>query len=92
MLLIPSVSLNTNSALRFCFGAKLDRSYIGQWGDSTQVTIWLKSPLGKSIDFQDLSGSSNYLLSKQSSGVTGEIHYVYAGYNVIGMIKPPVNT
>ena len=29
------------------------------------------------------------LLSNQSSGVTGEIHYVDNGYNIIGMIKPP---
>jgi enoyl-[acyl-carrier protein] reductase I len=26
-----------------------------------------------------------YLLSDLSSGVTGEIHYVDAGYNIVGM-------
>ena len=41
------------------------------------------------LSFKDLQGSSNYLLSNQSSGVTGEIHYVDCGYNLIGMIKPP---
>ena len=69
--------------MRTLSGAAIkDARYIYNWTEKN-------SPLGKSIDFQDLSGSSNYLLSDRSSGVTGEIHYVDAGYNVIGMIKPP---
>tara|TARA_B100000029_G_scaffold492377_1_gene553609 strand:- start:38142 stop:40187 length:2046 start_codon:yes stop_codon:yes gene_type:complete len=72
--------------MRTLSGAAIkDARYIYNW---TQKN----NPLGKNIDFDDLSGSSNYLLSQQSSGVTGEIHYVDAGYNVIGMIKPPKNT
>ena len=72
--------------MRTLSGAAIkDARYIYNWTEKN-------SPLGKSINFQDLSGSSNYLLSKQSSGVTGEIHYVDAGYNVIGMIKPPEKT
>ena len=47
------------------------------------------NPLNKAISFKDLAGASNYLLSSNSSGVTGTIHYVDAGYNLIGMIKPP---
>jgi len=70
--------------MRTLSGAAIkDARYIYNWTEKN-------SPLGKSIDFKDLSGSSSYLLSKQSSGVTGEIHYVDAGYNVIGMIKPHV--
>ena len=69
--------------MRTLSGAAIkDARYIYNWTEKN-------SPLGKSINFKDLSGSSSYLLSKQSSGVTGEIHYVDAGYNVIGMIKPP---
>ena len=69
--------------MRTLSGAAIkDARYIYNWSEKN-------SPLGKSINFQDLSGSSNYLLSNKSSGVTGEIHYVDAGYNVIGMIKPP---
>ena len=30
-------------------------------------------------------GSALYLLSSLSSGVTGEIHYVDGGYNIMGM-------
>ena len=72
--------------MRTLSGAAIkDARYIYNWTEKN-------SPLGKSINFQDLSGSSNYLLSKKSSGVTGEIHYVDAGYNVIGMIKPPEKT
>ena len=72
--------------MRTLSGAAIkDARYIYNWTEKN-------SPLGKSIDFQDLSGSSAYLLSKKSSGVTGEIHYVDAGYNVIGMIKPPEKT
>ena len=59
--------------------------------DSRYIYNWAKqnSPLDRTIDFEDLSGASRYLLSNQSSGVTGEIHYVDNGYNIIGMIKPP---
>ena len=32
-----------------------------------------------------MSGAGVYLLSGLASGVTGEIHHVDAGYNVIGM-------
>ena len=69
--------------MRTLSGAAIkDARYIYNWTEKN-------SPLGKSIDFKDLSGSSSYLLSNQSSGVTGEIHYVDNGYNIIGMIKPP---
>ena len=69
--------------MRTLSGAAIkDSRYIYNWTEKN-------SPLGKNIDFKDLAGSSNYLLSNESSGVTGEIHYVDAGYNVIGMIKPP---
>ena len=69
--------------MRTLSGAAIkDSRYIYNWTEKN-------NPLGKKIDFNDLSGASNYLLSNQSSGVTGEIHYVDAGYNIIGMIKPP---
>ena len=69
--------------MRTLSGAAIkDARYIYNW--------YLKnSPLNKNISFADLQGASNYLLSAQSSGVTGEIHYVDSGYNLIGMIKPP---
>ena len=33
----------------------------------------------------DLGGAALYLLSDLSAGVTGEIHHVDAGYNIVGM-------
>ncbi len=33
----------------------------------------------------DVGGAGLYLLSDLASGVTGEIHHVDAGYNVVGM-------
>ena len=36
----------------------------------------------------DLGGAGLYLLSDLSTGVTGEIHFVDSGYNVIAMPHP----
>src|SRR5271154_2218678 len=41
------------------------------------------SPLRKNISIDEVGGSALYLLSDLSSGVTGETHYVDAGYNII---------
>jgi len=46
------------------------------------------SPLKRPMTLEDIGGSALYLLSNLSSGVTGEIHYVDGGYNVMGMKKP----
>ncbi|MCW6507418.1 enoyl-ACP reductase FabI [Lichenifustis flavocetrariae] len=43
------------------------------------------SPLRRTVTIDDVGGSALYLLSDLSSGVTGEIHFVDAGYNFIGM-------
>ncbi len=46
------------------------------------------SPLRRPVTIEDVGGSALYLLSPLSSGVTGEIHFVDAGYNVISMPRP----
>jgi enoyl-[acyl-carrier protein] reductase I len=46
------------------------------------------SPLGRGVTLDELGGSALYLLSDLSGGVTGEIHYVDSGYNVISMPRP----
>ena len=46
------------------------------------------SPLGRGVTLEELGGSALYLLSDLSGGVTGEIHYVDSGYNVISMPRP----
>jgi enoyl-[acyl-carrier protein] reductase I len=47
----------------------------------------LTSPLRRSVELEELGGTGLYLLSDLSSAVTGEIHYVDCGFNVVGM--PP---
>jgi enoyl-[acyl-carrier protein] reductase I len=46
------------------------------------------SPLHRGVTLEDLGGAGLYLLSDLSSGVTGEIHFVDSGYNVIAMPHP----
>ncbi len=46
------------------------------------------APLRKALTIEDIGGPALYLLSDLASGVTGEIHYVDAGYNIIFMPHP----
>jgi enoyl-[acyl-carrier protein] reductase I len=46
------------------------------------------SPLGRGVTLEELGGAGLYLLSDLSGGVTGEIHFVDCGYNVIAMPQP----
>ncbi len=43
------------------------------------------SPLKRNTTQQDVAGAAIYLLSDLANGVTGEIHYVDSGYNIMGM-------
>jgi enoyl-[acyl-carrier protein] reductase I len=46
------------------------------------------SPLGRGITLEEVGSSALYLLSDLSSAVTGEIHYVDSGYNIVLMPRP----
>src|SRR5437763_13063284 len=46
------------------------------------------SPLGRGVRIDEVGGAALYLLSDLSTGVTGEIHFVDAGYNIISMPQP----
>jgi enoyl-[acyl-carrier protein] reductase I len=46
------------------------------------------SPLGRGVTLEELGGAGLYLLSDLSTGVTGEIHFVDSGYNVVAMPHP----
>jgi enoyl-[acyl-carrier protein] reductase I len=46
------------------------------------------SPLRRGVTLDELGGAGLYLLSDLSTGVTGEIHFVDSGYNVIAMPQP----
>ena len=59
-------------------------------GDSRTMFAFQQkhSPLGRGVTLDELGGSALYLLSDLSTGVTGEIHYVDSGYNIIAMPHP----
>jgi enoyl-[acyl-carrier protein] reductase I len=56
-------------------------------GDFRYIMKWneLNAPLRRNVTIEDVGGAGLYLLSDLASGVTGEIHHVDAGYNVVGM-------
>nr|WP_317893333.1 enoyl-ACP reductase FabI [uncultured Sphingomonas sp.] len=56
-------------------------------GDFRYILKWneLNSPLRRNVTIEDVGGAGLYMLSDLASGVTGEIHHVDGGYNVIGM-------
>jgi len=56
-------------------------------GDFSFMLKWNKAhaPLKENVTINQVGNSGMYLLSDLSSGVTGEIHYVDAGYNLMGM-------
>ena len=56
-------------------------------GDFRYILRWneLNSPLRRNVTIEDVGGAGLYLLSDLAAGVTGEVHHVDAGYNVIGM-------
>ena len=58
-------------------------------GDARMVFKWNKSHslLKRSVELNHVGGAALYLLSGLSGGVTGEVHFVDAGFNVVGM--PP---
>ncbi len=43
------------------------------------------SPLGRTPSLDEVGGAALYLLSDLSTAVTGEVHYVDSGYNIVAM-------
>lgn len=56
-------------------------------GDLRYILKWnlYNAPLKRNVTIHDVGGAGLYLLSDLSSGVTGEVHHVDAGYHVVGM-------
>lgn len=48
------------------------------------------APLRRTVTIEEVGGSALYLLSDLSTGVTGEVHFVDSGYNIISMPHPDV--
>ena len=58
-----------------------DAKFLYKWNENHSL-------LKRNVDINDIGGSALYLLSDLSAAVTGEIHYVDAGYNKGGMPNP----
>ncbi|PIW54470.1 MAG: enoyl-[acyl-carrier-protein] reductase FabI [Sphingomonadales bacterium CG12_big_fil_rev_8_21_14_0_65_65_10] len=56
-------------------------------GDFRYILKWneYNSPLRRNVTIEDVGGAGLYFLSDLSSGVTGEVHHVDAGYHTVGM-------
>ncbi len=56
-------------------------------GDFRYILKWneYNSPLRRNVTIEDVGNAGVYMISDLSSGVTGEIHHVDSGYNIIGM-------
>ncbi len=63
-------------------------------GDFKQILNWneANAPLRKNVTIEEVGNSAMYLLSDLSSGVSGEVHYVDAGYNIMGMAAVEKNS
>src|SRR6188768_2539512 len=46
------------------------------------------APLRRTVTIDEIGGAALYLLSDLSTGVTGDIHFVDSGYNLISMPQP----
>jgi enoyl-[acyl-carrier protein] reductase I len=56
-------------------------------GDFSEILKYNEknSPLMKNVTIEEVGNSGMYLLSGLASGVTGEVHFVDSGYNIMGM-------
>ena len=59
-------------------------------GDFRYILKWneYNAPLRRSVTIEEVGQTAAWLLSPMSSGVTGEIVHVDAGYHVVGMKNP----
>ena len=58
-----------------------DAKFLYKWNEDHSL-------LKRNVDINDIGGAALYLLSDLAAAVTGEIHYVDAGYNKVGMPNP----
>ena len=58
-----------------------DFRYILRWNE-------YNSPLRRVVTIDEVGDSAMYLLSDLGRGVTGEVHHVDCGYNIVGMKHP----
>jgi enoyl-[acyl-carrier protein] reductase I len=59
-------------------------------GDARMMFSYQKrhSPLRRTVTLDEVGGAALYLLSPLGGGVTGEVHFVDSGYNIISAPRP----
>jgi enoyl-[acyl-carrier protein] reductase I len=59
-------------------------------GDFRYILKWneFNTPLRRNLTLEEVGKAGVYFLSDMSSGVTGEIHHVDAGYHIVGIKNP----
>ncbi|MGH6718633.1 MAG: enoyl-ACP reductase FabI [Alphaproteobacteria bacterium] len=59
-------------------------------GDFRYILKWnqYNSPLRRNVTIEEVGGAAVYLLSDLGTAVTGEVHHVDCGYNIVGMKNP----
>jgi enoyl-[acyl-carrier protein] reductase I len=79
-----SIRVNAISAgpiKTLAFAGIADSRYLLKWNE-------INAPLRRNVTIEEVGDSALYLLSDLGRAVTGEVHYVDAGYNVLGMKRP----
>lgn len=83
-----AADLGPNGIRVNCISAGPMRTLAGSAiGDARLMFRWNKmnAPMKRNIELDHVGNAGLYLLSDLSGGVTGEIHYVDSGYNIVGM-------
>jgi len=59
-------------------------------GDFRYILKWneFNTPLRRNLTLEEVGNAGVYFLSDMSSGVTGEVHHVDAGYHIVGIKNP----
>jgi enoyl-[acyl-carrier protein] reductase I len=59
-------------------------------GDFRYILKWneFNTPLRRNLTLEEVGNAGVYFLSNMSSGVTGEVHHVDAGYHIVGIKNP----
>ena len=81
---VKNIRVNAISAgpiKTLAFAGIADSRYLLKWNE-------VNAPLRRNVTIEEVGDSALYFLSDLGRGVTGEVHHVDAGYNVLGMKRP----
>src|SRR5262245_65895196 len=78
---IPGNSISTGPIKTLAASGIGDFRYILKWNA-------YNAPLRRSVTIEEVGDTAVYFIYDLSRGVTGEIHHVDAGYQIVGMKHP----